>query len=136
MWIWRDGAFAPIVDAAIFEQARRMIESRHLHLSDQDLLERLKDLLRLRGRLFGLLIDETDDMPSSSCYSTRFGSLTRAYTLIGWTPDRDFAYVEINRDLRRRHANLISAILDELLALGADRKSTRLNSSHLGISYA
>ena len=119
MWIWRDGAFAPIVDAAIFEQARRIIESRHHHLSDQNLLERLKELLHLRGRLSGLLIDEADDMPSSSCYSTRFGSLTRAYTLIGWTPDRDFAYVEINRDLRRRHADLISAILDELLALGA-----------------
>jgi hypothetical protein len=119
MWIWRDGAFAPIVDAVIFEQARRIIESRHHHLSDQDLLERLKELLRLRGRLSGLLIDETDDMPSSSCYSTRFGSLTRAYTLIGWTPDRDFAYVEINRNLRRRHADLIAAILDELLALGA-----------------
>jgi hypothetical protein len=58
-------------------------------------------------------------MPYSSCYSTRFGSLTRAYTLVGWTPDRDFAYVEVNRNLRRRHADLISSILDELLALGA-----------------
>jgi DNA invertase Pin-like site-specific DNA recombinase len=104
MWIWRDGAFEPIVDAAIFEQARRIIESRHQHFSDQDLLVRLRELLRMRGRLSGLLIDETEDMPSSSCYSTRFGSLTRAYTLIGWTPDRDFAYVEINRSLRRRHA--------------------------------
>jgi len=73
----------------------------------------------MHGRLSGVLIDETEDMPSSSCYSTRFGSLTRAYTLIGWTPDRDFAYVEINRNLRRRHADLISTILDELLALGA-----------------
>ena len=119
MWIWRDGAFEPIVDAAVFEQARRIIESRHQHLSDEALLERLKGLLQLRGRLSGLLIDETEDMPSSSCYSTRFGSLTRAYTLVGWTPDRDFAYVEINRNLRRRHADLISSILDELLALGA-----------------
>jgi DNA invertase Pin-like site-specific DNA recombinase len=119
MWIWRDGAFAPIVDVALFEQARRIIEARHQHLSDEDLLERLKDLLHLRGRLSGILIDETDDMPSSSCYSTRFGSLTRAYTLIGWTPDRDFAYVEINRGLRRRHADLIASILDQLLALGA-----------------
>jgi hypothetical protein len=58
-------------------------------------------------------------MPSSSCYSTRFGSLVRAYTLIGWEPDRDFAYIEINRSIRRRHADLISAIFDELLALGA-----------------
>jgi hypothetical protein len=119
MWIWRDGAFEPIVEAAIFEQARRIIEARHQHLSDETLLERLRGLLNMHGRLSGLLIDETEDMPSSSCYSTRFGSLTRAYTLIGWTPDRDFAYVEINRNIRRRHADLISAILDELLALGA-----------------
>jgi DNA invertase Pin-like site-specific DNA recombinase len=119
MWIWRDGAFESIVEAAVFKQARRIIDSRHQHLSDEALLDRLKELLRLRGRLSGLIIDETEDMPSSSCYSTRFGSLTRAYTLVGWTPDRDFAYVEVNRNLRRRHADLISSILDELLALGA-----------------
>lgn len=58
-------------------------------------------------------------MPSSSCFSSRFGSLTRAYTLIGWTPDRDFAYIEINRKLRRKHADLIASILDQLLGLGA-----------------
>src|SRR5271156_4129053 len=56
MWIWRDGAFAPIVDAGIFEQARKIIEGRHHHLSDEDLLERLKELLRIRGRLSGLMI--------------------------------------------------------------------------------
>jgi hypothetical protein len=38
-------------------------------------------------------------MPSSSCYSTRFGSLVRAYTLIGWEPDMDFSYVEIDRSI-------------------------------------
>jgi hypothetical protein len=101
------------------EAKRTNFTSLHYHLSDQNLLERLKELLRLRGLLSGLLVDEADDMPSSSYYLTRFGSLTRAYTLIGWMPDRDFAYIEINRDLRRRHADLISAILDELLALGA-----------------
>jgi hypothetical protein len=119
MWIWRDGAFEPIVTASLFEQARTIIESRHSHLSDQELLERLRQLLRLQGRLSGILIDETEEMPSSSCYSSRFGSLTRAYALISWTPDRDYAYVEINRELRRKHVDLISSILDQLLRLGA-----------------
>ena len=119
MWIWRDGAFEPIVTASLFEQARTIIESRHRHLSDQELLERLRQLLRVQGRLSGILIDETEEMPSSSCYSSRFGSLTRAYALIGWTPDRDYAYVEINRKLRRKHADLIASILDQLLGLGA-----------------
>ena len=119
MWIWRDGAFEPVVTASLFEQARSIIESRHRHLSDQELLERLRQLLQLQGRLSGILIDETEEMPSSSCYSSRFGSLTRAYALIGWTPDRDYAYVEINRKLRRKHADLIASILDQLLGLGA-----------------
>lgn len=119
MWIWRDGAFEPLVATSLFEQARAIIESRHQHLSDQELLERLRELLRVRGRLSGILIDEAEDMPSSSCYSSRFGSLTRAYSLIGWSPDRDYAYLEINRKLRQRHADIISSILDQLILLGA-----------------
>ena len=119
MWIWRDGAFESIISADLFERARAIIESRHHHISDQELLEKLRELLRAQGRLSGILIDETEEMPSSSCYSSRFGSLTRAYSLIGWTPDRDFAYVEINRLLRRRHADIIASILDQLLTLGA-----------------
>ncbi len=35
-------------------------------------------------------------MASSSVYSHRFGSLVRAYTLLGFTPERDYAYLEIN----------------------------------------
>lgn len=119
MWIWRNGAFEPLITASLFEQARAIIESRHRHFSDEELLERLRQLLRANGRLSGMLIDETEEMPSSSCYSNRFGSLPRAYALIGWSPDRDFAYIEINRKLRQRHANLIGSILDQLIRLGA-----------------
>jgi len=119
MWIWRDGAFDPIISSGEFERARTIIESRHLHLTDQDLLEKLRMLLRKQGRLSGLIIDECDDMPSSACYSARFGSLARAYTLIGWTSGRDYAYIEINRAIRRRHKEIIASILDQLLALGA-----------------
>jgi len=119
MWIWRDGAFEPLISADLFVQAREIVESRHRHLSDEQLLERLRGLLRAQGRLSGILIDETEDMPSSSCYAIRFGSLTRAYSLIGWAPDRDYAYIEINRKLRRRHVDLIASIFDQILALGA-----------------
>jgi DNA invertase Pin-like site-specific DNA recombinase len=119
MWIWRDGAFEPVISASAFEKARAIIESRNHHLSDQDLLEKLRELLRAQGRLSGILIDETEDMPSSACYSSRFGSLTRAYSLVGWTPERDYTYIEINRQLRRKHASIFGSILDQMLALGA-----------------
>ena len=61
-----------------------------------------------RGYLSGLIIDETEDLPSSSAYRSRFGSLLRAYQLVGFTPDRDYRYIEINRALRAMHPDVVA----------------------------
>lgn len=47
-------------------------------------------------------------LPSSSAYQSRFGSLLHAYELVGYTPDRDYRYIEINRELRRLHPQIMS----------------------------
>ena len=57
-------------------------------------------------------------MPSSVVYRHRFGSLVRAYQLIGYTPDRDYAFVEINRRLRRLHPGVIDGVIRGLEELG------------------
>lgn len=118
MWIWRNDAFQPIVEARQFHDAREIIEARHRHFTDEELLDRLRSLLQRCGRLSGILIDESEEMPSSSCYCTRFGNLLRAYQLIGWVPLRDYSYIDVNRELRQRHANLTSAIIAEVQSLG------------------
>lgn len=120
MWIVRENAFTPIVSADHFAKARSIIDARHLHLSDEELLKRLKNLLDRIGKLSGVLIDEAEGMPSSSAYSARFGGLFRAYQLIGWSCDRDFRYIETNRWLRSEYPNLISGIVNEIRDLGAD----------------
>ena len=51
-------------------------------------------------------------------YQRRFGSLCRAYELIGFTPDRDYRYIEINRHLRRLHAKTIVEIIHAIEELG------------------
>src|SRR3546814_14032318 len=61
----------------------------------------LTKLLNAKGWLSGLVIDEHDDMPSSSAYRARFGSLLRAYRLVGYSPARDYEYVEISSEERR-----------------------------------
>ena len=119
MWIWRNEAFQPIIGDRQFQDAREIIEARHQHLSDEELLDRLRSLLQRCGRLSGILIDESEEMPSSSCYCSRFGNLVRAYKLIGWAPERDYSYIEINRKLRQKYADLIDAIVAELRSLGA-----------------
>jgi hypothetical protein len=82
------------------------------------MLDGLKALYQERGRLSALIIDEAEDLPSSSAYRSRFGSLVRAYQLIGFTPERDYQYVEINRILRRVHADVISEVLAEIAKMG------------------
>ena len=111
-WVRRDGAFEAIVPAMVFMQAQAVIGARSHHLDDAQMLEMLRQTLERYGALSGIVIDEDDEVPSSSAYRTRFGSLLRAYSLIGYTPRRDYSYLEINKLLRRRHPELI----DEMTA--------------------
>jgi hypothetical protein len=118
MWIRADGAFEPIVEPTLFQAVRRIIQERSRRFSDQEMLERLTSLLHQTGRLSGLVIDEHDDMPSSSVYRTRFGSLLRAYRLVGYSPGRDYDYVEINRVLRAMHPEVVSETIAAIEQLG------------------
>jgi DNA invertase Pin-like site-specific DNA recombinase len=111
MWIRAEGAFEPIVDQSLFEAAQAIIRERSHKLSDEEMLEALQRLLQDHGYLSGLIIDETERLPSSSAYQSRFGSLLRAYELVGFTPDRDYRYIEINRALRRMHPQIVNSTI-------------------------
>ncbi len=117
-WIRADGAFEPIVDEKPFYTAQGMIRERNRRFSDDEMLDRLRGLLEKEGFLSGLVIDEADNMPSSGCYAARFGSLVRAYRRIGFTPDRDYRYIEINRTLRRIHADAVATAIAEIERIG------------------
>jgi DNA invertase Pin-like site-specific DNA recombinase len=127
MWVRSNGVFEPLVDADVFERARAIIEERSRKFSDEDLLELLRKLLENQGALSGLIIDERDDMPSSSVYRSRFGSLLRAYKLVGFTPDRDYRYLETNRMLRRMHPEVVADVVDGLQRAGGNVERSRYN---------
>jgi hypothetical protein len=57
------------------------------HYFDQEILEGLRRLLEERGRLSEKIIDEADGLPWARLYKKRFGSLFKAYELIGYTPE-------------------------------------------------
>jgi DNA invertase Pin-like site-specific DNA recombinase len=119
MWVSKAGAFPPVVAVETFEKAIQIIADRHRSYTDDDLLSQLRDLLQRVGRLSGFIIDEAEDMPSSYAYAARFGSLPRAYALIGWAAGRDYSYVQINRGIREQHRPLVTTIIDQLSAAGA-----------------
>ena len=68
--------------------------------------------------LSGLIIDEENDLPSSSAYRSRFGSLLRAYRLVGYEPERDYSYIEINKALRAAHPQVVEEIVEGVAASG------------------
>ena len=118
MWVRADGAFEGIVDPDFFAAAQRIIAERCRRYTDAEMLERLTELLERRGCLSGLIIDELEDMPSSSTYRQRFGSLMRAYELVGWSPSRDYRYLETNRFLRTLHPEVVSGTVAQIERLG------------------
>lgn len=119
MWIRGDGAFAPLVGRLLFEAAQAIIRARSVRLTDAEMLESLRQLLARHGYLSGIVIDETDGCPSSSAFRSRFGSLLRTYGLIGYQPDRDFAYVDVNRRLRQQYPIIVADTIERLRAVGA-----------------
>lgn len=110
-WVRFDGAFEPLVSSKTFAAAQAIIETRTFRMSDETMLAKLEEVLRRKGTLSGLIIDEMDDLPSSSSYASRFGSLLRAYALVGFVPDRDYRYLEINRRLRSLHPEIVGDVL-------------------------
>jgi DNA invertase Pin-like site-specific DNA recombinase len=119
MWIRADGVFPAIVDRRIFDAAQTIIKTRSIRLSDQDLLDALRGLCERSGVISGITIDETEGMPSSSAYRSRFGSLLRAYELIGYRPRRDYRYIEINRGLRARYPEIVAEVTRMLRQTGS-----------------
>ncbi|AMN39062.1 site-specific recombinase [Rhodoplanes sp. Z2-YC6860] len=108
MWIRAENAFDAIVDRTLFNAAQQLIRERSYYFTDEDMLSGLQQLLEQNGYLSGLIIDESDRLPSSSAYQNRFGSLLRAYELVGFTPDRDYSYIQINRALRLMHPQIVA----------------------------
>lgn len=113
-WVRKEGAFSSVVDTKRFYAVQDIIQERHQKISNADLLERLKSLQLQIGRLSAMIIDESDNMPPSSLYSNRFGGLLRAYRLIGYIPERDYKYVEINKKLRILHSDVLSQSVSDI----------------------
>ena len=118
MWIRATGAFAAIVDISDFLRVQEIILARAKRYTDEEMLEKLREIFRNFGRISGVLIDEREDMPSSAAFRSRFGSLMRAYQLVGYTPETDYAFIQINRFLRQKYPALIQEIITKLSELG------------------
>ena len=122
MWVRADGVFEAVVEPQYFYTAQGIIRERGRKFSDEEMLEKLRKLHAQNGWLSGIVINESEDMPSSSAYAHRFGSLIRAYQLIGYTPERDYGYIDINRHLRKLYAEIVEDTIRKIKTLGCEMR--------------
>ena len=119
-WIRAVGAFEAIVAASLFNAAGAVIAARTNAMSDDEMIEGLKEVLEQNGFLSGFVINEAAALPSSGAYRHRFGSLLRVYSLVGFKPAKDYRYIEINRRLRSLHSVIIRDIITGVEAAGGE----------------
>lgn len=117
-WIRAEGVFQGIVEPETYLRAREIIMARSQKLTNEEMLEKLRALLKQHGRISGILIDEAEGLPSSTAFSHRFGTLVNAYRLIGYDPGIDFNFIEENRRLRKCHPEIVASVVQQITALG------------------
>ena len=109
-WILAHNAFLPLIDHSTFVKAQQMLACRTINKTDEELLNCLRLLLRLEGRLSLKLIKNSADVPSPSTYRHRFGSLRTAYKMIGYGQAEQFGPIDLRRRTQALREELIATI--------------------------
>lgn len=93
-WVRREGIIAPIVDSKLFACAQKILDDRYVSISDEQMLIRLRITLVKKGKLNASIIDNTPSLPSAASYVKHFGSIRKAFGLIGYTCPRDCDWID------------------------------------------
>jgi len=129
-WVICPGAHEEIVDTKTFAQAQEIRAGRTVHKTNEQLLEGLRSLLALKGKLSNQIIDDSVEIPSSRTFWYRFGGLRRACELIGYDwkqKDRttDEEMLLHLRSLLASHGRLSKPIIDTAPRLVSSHKLRR-----------
>jgi hypothetical protein len=87
-WVVVENAVPAIVDAETYETAQQIRRSRQSNPSDDQVLAPLKRLLITHGKLSGSLVRGEPLALSRDAYRRRFGTLTKAFSLVGYESPR------------------------------------------------
>lgn len=118
MWIRRNNVLEPVIAAEIFAKAQKLIEKRRYRLTDQEALDRVSALWRRKGHLSNDAIIAARNVPDTSTYIRRFGSLTKAYRQIGFRPKSRYLWAETEARMRAIIDDAVAEIVSKVIKSG------------------
>ncbi|TWH94036.1 recombinase family protein [Bradyrhizobium daqingense] len=93
-WIRAEGCLESIVDREVFTRVAKFISERRVDLTEEEMLVRLQKVLLKEGKLSIGIIDRTPGLPSVATCQTHFGSMRNLYRLVGYTPKRNYEFLD------------------------------------------
>ena len=78
-WVISETRFDPIVTKELFDRAQAAFAQLTHRLTNEEMLEKLRGIIRDHGRLTRKLIDQTANCPGLKTYYKRFGGLRNVY---------------------------------------------------------
>jgi len=113
-WCVVPDAHEPIVSREEFQEAQAIMHDSTYHKTDEEVLDSLRRLLANRGRLTQELINKARDVPSTQTFWKRFGSLRKAYALIGYTGCQSSMAFTLTR---RKMADIRRSLLQQITVM-------------------
>ncbi|MDA9450774.1 hypothetical protein XI04_32840 [Bradyrhizobium sp. CCBAU 11430] len=122
-WIRAEGCLEPIVDRDLFLRANKFIDERRVDLSEEEMILRLRRTLLEKGRLSISIIDRTPGLPCVATCQTHFGSIRNLYRLLGYTPKRNYEFLE-SRSLWSEQKTMLASRIRSAARRAGCRTST------------
>jgi len=129
-WIMRPAAFAPIVDKETFDRAQASFPRRaDLMWSNEEILQRIRRLLKTKGRLSETLLLKAQGMPATATIHKHFGTYRQLYERVGYHLEAEDIFrgeqCELSLHLRRAIVNKIIELFPDNVVVTHLPKRTR-----------
>lgn len=122
-WIRAEACLESIVDREIFAKANKFIRERRVDLTEDEMLVRLRRTLLKERKLSVDIIDRTPGLPCVATCQAHFGSMRNLYRLLGYTPRRNYEFLEA-RPLWAEQKTRLAARIGAAIRRSGGRTST------------
>ena len=118
MWIRKQAAFEGLVPVEVFFTVQEILHARARKYTDEEVLELLRRVFLNRGSLSVSILKQSSELPCVESLTHRFGSLCKAYELVGFHPKNDLSHFGISRKLRQLHPGIVQRTRHAITELG------------------
>jgi DNA invertase Pin-like site-specific DNA recombinase len=112
IWVRHEGAFQAVVPKDRFERACQRLAQLARPMTNNEMLDFLTALWCKSDHLSGRIVDTSKSAPSTHSYVARFGSMAKAFQMIGFKNRENYGY---NAHLRK---HLIAEMRAEIIRRG------------------